>query len=97
MGEEKLDKIHRSSMGLRDAMFDELDLLRSGASTPKRAAAASRIAAQIINSKKIEIEYEKHIQSLDNATRDLEQRKHNLPLGGSAALLDKPEEKDEPA
>lgn len=38
----------RSSLGLRNALFDELDALREGKSNPQRAIAVSKLAAQII-------------------------------------------------
>ena len=46
----------RTSAGLCDALFQEFDLLRSGHSDPHRAAAVAKLAVQIINTKKLEIE-----------------------------------------
>jgi hypothetical protein len=46
----------RNSAGLCDALFDEFDLLRNGKSDPHRAAAVAKLAVQIINTKKLEIE-----------------------------------------
>jgi hypothetical protein len=56
-------KIARTSLGLRDALFDELDSLRSGESNPQRASAMSKLAVQIINSVKMEVDYQKHVAS----------------------------------
>lgn len=51
------DKVtERSSAGLCDALFEEFDLLRNGKSDPHRAAAVAKLAVQIINTKKLEIE-----------------------------------------
>jgi len=42
-------KIERTSLGLRNALFDELDDLRSGASTPARANAVASICKGILD------------------------------------------------
>lgn len=47
----------RTSLGLRDALFDELDALRAGTSNPQKSQATAKLAVQIINSVKMEIDY----------------------------------------
>ena len=56
--------IPRTSSGLRDAIFDEWDALRRGESNPQRAIAISKLACQVINSVKMEIEFHSHVQSI---------------------------------
>ena len=46
----------RTSAGLCEALFEEFDLLRNGKSDPHRASAVAKLAVQIINTKKLEIE-----------------------------------------
>lgn len=46
----------KTSSGLCDALFDEFDLLRNGLSDAHRASAVAKLAVQIINTKKLEIE-----------------------------------------
>ena len=46
----------RTSAGLCDALFQEFDLLRNGQSDPHRASAVAKLAVQIINTKKLEID-----------------------------------------
>lgn len=46
----------RTSAGLCEALFEEFDLLRSGLSDAHRASAVAKLAVQIINTKKLEIE-----------------------------------------
>ena len=58
---EKQHVVERTSAGLRDALFDEWDLLRRGLSTPQKASAIARLAQAAVNSVKIEIEYQKHV------------------------------------
>lgn len=53
----------RTSRGLRDTLFDELDLLRSGKSEPMRASAVAKLAVQIINTAMIEV----HLRRTDLA------------------------------
>jgi hypothetical protein len=45
-----------TSAGLCEALFEEFDLLRNGLSDASRASAVSKLAVQIINTKKLEIE-----------------------------------------
>lgn len=46
----------RTSSGLCEALFEEFDLLRNGKSDAHRAAAVAKLAVQIINTKKLELE-----------------------------------------
>jgi hypothetical protein len=56
MSIKREEKTTRTSAGLCDALFAELDLLRNGDSDYKRATAVARITSQIIASKKLELE-----------------------------------------
>jgi len=54
---EQVNKVtERTSSGLCDALFEEFDMLRNGKSDPHRASAIAKLAVQIINTKKLEIE-----------------------------------------
>lgn len=55
--------LDRSSLGMRDGLFDEWDALRRGESTPQKASAIARVATATINSVKMEIEYQKHVRT----------------------------------
>ena len=56
MIDKQLKVTDKTSSGLCDALFDEFDLLRNGLSDPHRASAVAKLAVQIINTKKLEIE-----------------------------------------
>jgi len=71
-------KVERTAAGLRDAMFDELDKLRVGESNPQMAQAVSKLACQIINSVKAEIEFNSHVRSLKPG--------EDQPLSGTLVL-----------
>jgi hypothetical protein len=58
-------ELKRDSLGLRDALFDEIDAFRKGRGDPMRAIAISKLAGQILLSAKIEHEVAKH-RSNDN-------------------------------
>jgi len=47
----------RSSEGLRDTLFEEMDMLRAGHSTPLRASAVSKIAAQVIEAARLDLDF----------------------------------------
>lgn len=59
--------VARTSLGLRDALFDEIDALRAGNSNPQRASAIAKLAVQIIGTVHMDIEYQKHIASTPNS------------------------------
>lgn len=54
---DTLAAVRRTSVGLRDALFDELDSLRLGTSDRERATAVGKLAAQIIAVTRLEMEY----------------------------------------
>lgn len=55
--------VSRSSMGLRDAIFDEIDAIRNGESNPTRANAVAKLAAGIVDTVRMDIEVQKFAQS----------------------------------
>lgn len=63
----ELTAVTRTSQGLRDALFDEIDNLRGGRSNPQRASAIAKLAVQIIGTVHMDIEYQKHVASTPNA------------------------------
>jgi hypothetical protein len=50
----------RSSAGLRDAIFDEIDALRSGTSNATRANAVAKLAATVVETVRMEIDVQKY-------------------------------------
>ena len=64
----------RTSRGLRDTLFDELDMLRNGESEPLRAAAVAKLAVQIINTAMIEVHLQRTDLSLTSTDKALRVR-----------------------
>lgn len=56
--------VTRTSAGLRDALFDELDRMRSGETSASSANALARLSDQICNTIRMEIEVHKHLGRL---------------------------------
>ncbi len=56
--------IQRTSAGLRDAIFDEIDSVRNGTSNPTRANAIAKLAGGIVETVRMEIEVQKHLRAL---------------------------------
>jgi hypothetical protein len=54
--------VMRSSAGLRDALFDEMDALRNGNSNPTRANAVAKLAGSIVETVHMEMEVERHLR-----------------------------------
>lgn len=51
----------RTSAGLRNALFDELDGLRAGTTNPARANAVAKLADQVMATVQMEMDVQKHL------------------------------------
>jgi len=58
--------MERTSAGLRNALFDEIDMIRSGSSNPARARALATLANTCLKSVLVEIEYHKYVNDITN-------------------------------
>lgn len=56
--------IARTSAGLRDAIFDEIDAIREGTSNPTRANAVAKLAAGVVETVRMELEVQRHLRNL---------------------------------
>lgn len=55
--------VARTSAGLRDAIFDEIDALRNGTSNPKRANSLAKLAMGIVETVRMELEVQKALNN----------------------------------
>lgn len=55
----EMPAVMRTSAGLREALFDELDNLRNGKTNPANANATSKLAGVIVDTVNMEIEVHK--------------------------------------
>lgn len=62
-----LAKTKQTSKGLRDTLFFELDRLRNDKITPQKARELSRVAQQILQSVKLEIEAARFVNDINMA------------------------------
>ena len=74
--------IVRTSAGLRDALFDELDALRSGSTNPAKANAVAKLADQVIATVKMELDVQKHIAKYKTSGTTQAQLGAPVNLGG---------------
>lgn len=51
--------ITRSSAGLRDAIFDEIDAIRNGTGNPTRANAVAKLASTVVETVRMELEVQR--------------------------------------
>lgn len=56
-------RVTRSSAGLRDAIFDEIDAIRDGTGNPTRANAVAKLAATVVETVRMEIEVQRFAAS----------------------------------
>ena len=61
MTEITLEDTQKTSRGLTRAMFEELDLLRRGESTPHQARAKASVANAIIAITRLEIDFARYV------------------------------------
>lgn len=88
-------KIERTALGLRDVLFDELEAMRAGKSTPARARSVAMLANTILQSVTTEIQYHAYasaVSKLPPPIADL----GVLKLGGSDQQLTIKESDDGP-
>lgn len=81
-------KVIRSSSGLRDVLFDEIDSLRNGESNPARATALAKLSVQIINSVTMEIQYNKYLAAANKdggQIKEITRPELAIPLGSGTA------------
>ena len=77
--------IVRTSAGLRDAIFDEIDSIRNGSSNPTRANAVAKLAAGVVETVRMELEVQRHLRSHKPTDPPIQQNPLGIPLslGGS--------------
>lgn len=79
----------RNTVGLRDALFEEWEMLREGTSNPARARSIAMMANTILQSVEVEIEYHKYVSSIDASAKATTKM---IDLGGTQIQLGKAEE-----
>lgn len=72
--------ILRTSAGLRDAIFDEIDAIRDGSSNPTRANAVAKLAAGVVETVRMEIEVQRHLRSHKPGDAAIETNSLGTPL-----------------
>ena len=80
MSEKKNPKHARTTQGLRDILFDEIDELRTPDANPDKSMAVANIAKQIINTAKVELEFTRIMQDRAEETGEVV-KLGNLRLG----------------
>jgi hypothetical protein len=73
----------RTTQGLRDILFDEIDELRTGAGDPTKSLAVANLAKQIINTAKVELDFHRVIQMAESEGKPVQMG--SLKLGSGVA------------
>ena len=73
----------RTSQGLRDILFDEIDELRTGDGDPIKSMAVANLAKQIVNTAKIELDFHRQIEEFAEKGSDI--KMGSLELGSVRA------------
>ncbi|MET0439165.1 MAG: hypothetical protein ABW043_16900 [Devosia sp.] len=64
MAAAKVKSHPRTTHGLRDILFDEIDRMRSDQADPQRAMAVANLSKQIISTAKVELEFHRTMANL---------------------------------
>jgi len=75
----KIKPVEKTSRGLAFAMFEELEKLRTGESTPQQARAKSSIANTICTISRLEMDFARFVSSERSETSDNGMKA--LPMG----------------
>lgn len=67
---EILPPVIRTSAGLRDALFDELDRMRTGKTNATNANAVARLAGGIVETVTMELEVHKQMSRIPGETKE---------------------------
>lgn len=78
-------KSARTTQGLRDILFDEIDELRGGDGDPIKSLAVANLAKQIINTAKVELDFHRVIQNADANGNPI--TLGNIQLGTAASAI----------
>lgn len=62
--------VERTSAGLRDAIFDEIDAIRDGTSNPTRANSVAKLAAGVVDTVRMEMEFQRHLRQVSEEGED---------------------------
>jgi hypothetical protein len=86
---KKQSPIARSTSGLRETIFQEMEALRSGESTWQRARSMAMLANTVLDSVKTEVEYHKYVVAapkvVENSTDNVKRLGTDIQLGQQAA------------
>ncbi len=72
--------IVRTSAGLRDAIFDEIDSIRCGASNPTRANAIAKLANGVVETVRMELEVRRYVRQFPDDKKRLAETVLHEPL-----------------
>jgi hypothetical protein len=78
---EILPPVIRTSAGLRDALFDELDRMRTGKTNATNANAVARLAGGIVETVQMELEVHKQMSKIPGETASKLELPKALALG----------------
>jgi len=76
---EATKKNLRTTQGLRDVLFDEIEELRGPDANPEKSMTIANLAKQIINTAKVELDFVRFIQSAGEEGQNL--KLGNVQLG----------------
>lgn len=77
----------RTTQGLRDILFDEIEELRSGDGDPTKSMAVANLAKQIINTAKVELDFHRQIAAQEAGGQPVKMGSLQLGSGPAASAV----------
>ncbi len=84
---KKSPDVERTSTGLRNALFDEMDSLRGGTSNPAKSNAVAKLADQIVGTVRLEMDVQKHLTRHGQVAGDKKSLSNSVPPFGQPLAL----------
>ena len=78
--------MNKTTEGLRDKLFEELENLQKGNSTPQQAKAVCGIVSQITNTVRLELEYSRFVSDMRGRSDSAGQEPKSASLGNLRPL-----------
>lgn len=82
---KKRNGVARTSQGLRDILFDEIEELKSGDGDPQKSLAIANLAKQIVNTAKVELDFHRQMAAQAEAGAPVKMGTLQLGTGNAAS------------
>lgn len=73
------NSVPRTTAGLRDALFDELEALRTGKSNPTKSNATAKLCSTVVETVRLDLEAQRHLERMGDAATTIGTTQATIP------------------